>query len=102
MTVAGRVMEGEVLHVNHTDTTVATSASSAGSRCGRRGPESRAEWLLRRPREAWTHRDIYIQSDRLPGIVRPRALMSDPLFPVQKGERHSDDNRPKTGQRGNV
>lgn len=43
----------------------------------------------RAAREAWTRRDIYIQSDRLPGIVSMRALMSDPLLPVQKGERHA-------------
>ena len=48
-----------------------------------------------RAREAWTHRDIYIQSDRLPGIVSLRALMSDPLLPVQKGERHAMTMGPK-------
>lgn len=48
-----------------------------------------------RAREAWTRRDIYIQSDRLPGIVSPRALMSDPLLPVQKGERHTMTIGPK-------
>lgn len=46
-------------------------------------------------REAWTHTDIYIQSDRLPGIVSLRALMSDPLLPVQKGERHAMTMGPK-------
>lgn len=59
-----------------------------------RGPE-RGERLLGQAREAWTNRDIYIQSDRLPGIVSPRALMSDPLLPVQKGERHAMTIGPK-------
>lgn len=44
--------------------------------------------LLAAVGEAWTRRDIYIQSDRLPAIVRRSALMSAPLLPVQKGERH--------------
>ena len=60
----------------------------------RRGP-GRGERLPRQAREAWTHRDIYIQSDRLPGIVSLRALMSDPLLPVQKGERHEMTMGPK-------
>lgn len=51
-----------------------------------------APWAAR---EAWTRRDIYIQSDRLPGIVSLRALMSDPLLPVQKGERHAMTMGPK-------
>lgn len=58
----------------------------------RRGRGAR---LHRQPGEAWTHRDIYIQSDRLPGIVSLRALMSDPLLPVQKGERHVMTMGPK-------
>lgn len=59
------------------------------------GPRREESGSSGRRREAWTHRDIYIQSDRLPGIVSLRALMSDPLFPVQKGERHAMTMGPK-------
>lgn len=36
-----------------------------------RGEESGS---LGKAREAWTHRDIHIQSDRLPGIVKPESV----------------------------
>lgn len=91
MTVAGEL--GEVEHVSLVATTTTTPSSVLKAAPGR---GRRRERLLGRLREAWTRRDIYMQSDRLPGIVRPRALMSDPLLPVQKP---CSDNGPKTGQK---
>lgn len=85
---------GEVSHVNHV-TLLRPYPQVLKAAAGRGPRERRGERLLGQAREAWTHRDIYIQSDRLPGIVRPGALMSDPLLPVQKGERHAMTIGPK-------